>query len=59
MAVFAVFPILLLAFHLPAAEPKPIVAELKPHPDNPPGGHYGMSFQKIQLRTTASDAHAE
>jgi len=20
-----------------------------PHPVNPPGGHYGMTFQKIQL----------
>ena len=21
----------------------------KPHPVNPPGGHYGLTFQKIEL----------
>ena len=29
----------------------------KPHPVNPPGGHYGMTFQKIELlRNAASGA---
>jgi hypothetical protein len=30
----------------------------KPHPVNPPGGHYGMTFQKIQLLRTESPGTA-
>ena len=30
----------------------------KPHPVNPPGGHYGMTFQKIQLLRVESSGTA-
>ena len=30
----------------------------KPHPDNPPGGHYGITFQKIQLLKGESSGKA-
>ena len=40
--LLALFSNFLLAVHSPGAEPKPLS-------DNPPGNHYGMTFQKIEL----------